>query len=118
MNKIFLLTFLVFAMGSFSVSAEEVNLSGECILSYKGRIYSQGPCKAVIMNNKAVEVTATVPENNVKYNAIISEEKQTGVLIGAGTFVLADGPLEQTTAGATYVWPNGYALETKMTFSK
>jgi hypothetical protein len=114
MKRILCVAALILALTPLLAMAEELELKGECTLSYKGRIYAQGPCEAVVMDKKVTEIRGKVPENSVPYSAIISEEQRTGVLLGADTFVLADGELEKTSAGATYVWSNGYALETKL----
>ena len=114
MKKLVYSVALVLAFVSICFSAEEVKLKGECTLSFKGRIYSQGPCEAVVLDQKVTDIKGKVPENGVTYSAIIDEQKRTGALIGASTFVLADGALEATSAGATYVWGNGYALEVKI----
>jgi hypothetical protein len=115
MKQFLFLALIVLALAPNSVQAEDEKLKGECTLSYKGRIYAQGPCEAIMIDNKSTEIKGTVPENDVTYNAIISEKQRTGVLLGADTFVLAEGALEETLAGATYVWSSGYALETKFT---
>jgi hypothetical protein len=113
MIKLMTIVSVLACLFASKVIAEETKLSGECVLVYKGRIYSQGPCKAIMNENEAVDISAKVPENGVSYSAIISEKKQSGVLIGADTFVLADGPLEVTTGSALYRWPNGYSVDFK-----
>lgn len=114
MLRIIYLTAIVLAVSVFSASAEQVTFKGECTLSFKGRVYAKGPCEGVTIDKKATEITGTVPENGVRYNAIITEEKKSGVLLGADTFVLAEGALDTTSAGALYVWDNGYALDIKI----
>jgi hypothetical protein len=39
-------------------------------------------------------------------------------MLGAGTFVLAAGAVETASGGATYYWPNGYAIDTRLAPSR
>lgn len=56
-----------------------------------------------------VSVRGTVEENGQKYTAVVDNNKGEGVLIGAGTFTLADGELAKNEANLVS-WPNGYVL--------
>ena len=107
----FIYTFIIaLIFAATGVSAEEEKLNGNCTLSFKGRIYSQGSCEAIMMDN-SITVKGVVPELGATYLAIIDEKASTGVLLGADVFVLADGPIERTSRGALYYWSNGYALD-------
>lgn len=94
--------------------AQDVVLDETCTITFKGRVYSEGPCKVTIVEGKTVTIKGSNPENDVSYLAIVDEGSRTGALMGAGTFPLADGPLNPGTAGATYSWPNGYAIDTAL----
>ena len=118
MKRMVMSVILILVLMPLSALAEEVKMDGQCILSYKGRIYAQASCEGTILNKLVTEIKGIVPENGVSYQAIINDKKRTGVLLGAGTFVLADGPLEETTAGALYVWSNGYAIDFKYSEGK
>lgn len=93
----------------------EIVLPGTCTLSYKGRIYSQGPCEGVLINHHITEVTGTIPGEGYAYRAVINEFDQTGVLLGAEFFVLGDGPFEHSPVGGRYLWQTGYALDAVFT---
>lgn len=92
--------------------ADKVELEQECTISYKGKTYVSGPCTLVVRDQKFVSIKGTNRENGVTFNLIGDEDKGTALLMGAGTFVLAEGEVKTNTAGATYSWPNGYALQT------
>ena len=114
--KRFIYTFIVaLVFTATGVSAEEEKLNGNCTLSFKGRIYSQGPCEAIMMDKNITDIKGVVPDIGAKYLAIIDEKASTGVLLGADIFVLADGPIERTSGGALYYWSNGYALDFHIT---
>jgi hypothetical protein len=57
-------------------------------------------------------VKGVVEENGAKYLAIINNDNNEGLLMGAGTFILADGPLEKNESEKV-VWPNGYKIHFK-----
>ena len=90
---------------------EEITLNGDCTLSYKGRVYAQGPCQGVLINNRVTEVMGTMAESGLGYRAQLSQGTRSGILFGAETFILGEGPLVETEAGARYVWSSGYALD-------
>lgn len=85
-----------------------------CVLSFNGKIYSEGPCEGTFFEEGVTDVSGTVEESGQAWQIVIDEEKGSGVLIGANTFVLAEGSLLETQGGASYVWPNGYAVDVAM----
>lgn len=94
-----------------SGEVQEIVLPGICTLSYKGRIYSQGPCEGVLINHRIAEVSGRMSDDALTFRAVINEDDQTGVLLGAEVFVLGDGPYEHSPAGGRYLWATGYALD-------
>ena len=110
MKKILYSAALVLAFALLCFSTEQVKQKGECTPSFQGRINAQVPCEADLFQQKTIDNKSKFPEN-----AIIKEEKRTGLLLGGGTFFLADRSLEGISAGATYVWAKGYAIELKPT---
>ena len=111
MKQLFLAAAFI-GLPAAATAADNTDIGFNCTLTYKGKIYAQGPCEAKTYSEaKQLVISATVPENGVAYTATLSEERGTGLLLGAGTFVLADGPVETLTAGASYIWENGYALD-------
>jgi hypothetical protein len=52
-------------------------------------------------------------DNGVSFNLVADETKGTALLMGAGTFVLADAKVETNVGGVTYLG-NGYTLDTSM----
>ena len=118
MKKTAIATLALLAAMPIFAFAEEMKVNGECTLSYKGRIYAQGPCEMTVIDKKVTDLKGTVAENGLNYTAIINESEHTGLLLGAGTFVLADGELDRSPAAALYAWPNGYAVDAKFTLDK
>jgi hypothetical protein len=59
-----------------------------------------------------VTIKGTIEENGQKYTVVIDNTKNTGLLLGCGTFTLADGDLSKNEAD-NVVWPNGYKLKFK-----
>ena len=96
----------------FAASAETVKLEQQCTITFKGKIFSQGPCEVTIEKETLVTIKGKVPENGVTYSVIADDRKGTALMLGAGTFVLAAGTVETASGGATYYWPNGYAIDT------
>ena len=66
-----------------------------------------------MQDGAVVAVKGNVEENGQRYTAVVDNQKNSGVLIGAGTFTLADGEL--ATNEDTFIeWPNSYALKIKL----
>ena len=98
-----------------AVTAETLNLKEQCTITFKGKVFSQGPCEVTIENETFVTIKGKVPDNDVTYLVIADDKKGTALMMGAGTFVLAAGPVETAgSGGATYYWPNGYAIDTTL----
>ena len=97
------------ALCGTAFAEEELKLEGRCALTYKTSVNAEGPC-SVLQKGPVVAVKGTVEENGQKYNAVIDNNKGEGVLIGAGTFTLADGKLEKNEEKLVS-WPNGYVLK-------
>jgi len=85
-----------------------IKLSGTCKLVNKPVVDASGPC-SVLQEGAVVSVQGTVAENDRHYIATIDNDKNTGLLIGAGTFLLADGELSKNETFEVR-WPNGYVL--------
>ena len=102
------LAFVCAAFATGSVSAME-KIEAKCHLTYKKTVDAKGPC-TIMDDGKIVSIKGTVEENGQKYTAVIDNAKNEGLLIGAGTFGLADGKLEKNEA-LEVVWPNGYMLK-------
>jgi len=101
---------LVLALNS-SVFAQDL-LKGQCTLKYKNSVDAKGPC-TVYQDKNIASVKGIVSENGQKYLATIDNDKNEGLLIGAGTFTMADGKLS-TNDATKVVWPNGYVLTIKL----
>jgi hypothetical protein len=89
--------------------AQEVTLQGRCHLTFEKTVNAKGPC-TVHQVGATVSIKGTVEENGQQYLAIINNDKNTGLLLGAGTFTLADGPLASNKSDKVS-WPNGYVLK-------
>ena len=98
--------------------AETVKLEQQCTITFKGKIFSQGPCEVIIEKETLVTIKGKVPENGVTYSVIADDRKGNALMLGAGTFVLAAGAVETASGGATYYWPNGYAIDTRLAPSR
>jgi len=101
-------------IASGNVSAEKVEVDMECEISFMGKVYASGPCKVVVRDNVYTSIKGKNSENGVSFNLVGDENKGTALLMGAGTFPLADGKVQTNVGGMTYSWPNGYALDTQM----
>ena len=77
-----------------SGTAFATNLSGDCTLKRHSTVVGMGSC-SVIRNGDIVTIKGTIEENGQKDNAVINNGNNTGVLLGAGTFTLADGELRR-----------------------
>ncbi len=98
---------VVFALaGGTAVAQEEP--TGQCTLTYKDSVNAKGPC-SILVDGAIVRVKGLAEETGQRYIAIIDNSKDEGLLIGAGTFTLADGKLA-TNEDHKVVWPNGYVL--------
>ena len=83
--------------------------TADCTISDGDRLDAAALC-TVIDDGATVEYMGTIEENDAMFTAVINLEEMSGLLIGAGTFFLADGPIESTEEGI-FQWPNGYVLE-------
>ena len=97
-----------------SAFADEVELDMQCEISFRGDVYASGPCKVLVRDNTFTSIKGKNTENGVSFNLVADETKGTALLMGAGTFVLADGKVETNVGGVTYVWDNGYTFDTSM----
>ena len=95
------------ALCSNAVAEEDV--TAQCALTYKSSVNAKGPC-TIFTAESIVRIRGTVEENGQLYTAIIDSSKNTGLLIGAGTFTLADGQLSKNEPNEAN-WPNGYVLK-------
>lgn len=55
-----------------------------------------------------VEYKGRIDENDVTFTVVVNRREKTAQLVGADTFVLADGPAVIDKSGIA--WANGYAL--------
>ena len=90
------------------VSAAPQPKDAHCTLTYKTSVNAEGPC-TFFEEGAIASIHGTVAENGQTYIATIDNSKNEGLLIGAGTFTLADGKLEKNDT-LKVVWPNGYVL--------
>lgn len=114
MKSRFTITALILATAGYaglSGTAFAAEMSGDCTLKRHSTVVGKGSCEAN-QNGDVVAIKGTIEENGQKYSAVIDNNKNTGVLIGAGTFPLADGELAKNEA-TKVVWPNGYKLKFK-----
>jgi hypothetical protein len=91
----FVLTTLVagaLANVALPVHAQQLNVNARCELHYRDTIIGEGPCTAAQKDNSVV-VKGTISENGKSYEAIINNRSNYGTLIGADTFILAEGKL-------------------------
>jgi hypothetical protein len=108
MKKHFLLGTSIIVAAFNSMAFAQDLIKGQCTLKYKTSVDAKGPC-TVYQNKNMVSIKGTVEENGQKYIATIDNSKNEGLLIGAGTFTLADGKLAKNEASKA-TWPNGYIL--------
>ena len=87
----------------------EQDLTAQCALTYKSSVNAKRPC-TIFTAESIIRIKGTVEENGQLYTAIIDNSKNTGLLIGAGTFTLADGQLSKNEPNEVN-WPNGYVLK-------
>jgi hypothetical protein len=99
---------LLAALNSIAFAQEEV-VTARCALTYKASVNTEGPC-TIRSVDSIVNIKAAVEENGQKYIVIIDNSKDEGLLIGAGTFTLADGKLSSNGKNEVR-WPNGYVLK-------
>lgn len=111
MTKRLLISTAFIATFCSTAFAQEVELTGRCHLTYKNSVNAKGPC-TIHQVGETVTIKGTVEENGQKYLAIINNGKNEGVILGAGTFTLADGKLA-TNKSDEVSWPNGYVLKFK-----
>ena len=90
------------------VSAAPQPKDAHCTLTYKATVNAEGPC-TFFEEGAIASIHGTVAENGQTYIATIDNSKGEGLLIGAGTFALADGKLEKNDMFLVR-WPNGYEL--------
>ena len=105
---------LIFAMciTTSSAFADKVELDMQCDISFEGKVYATGPCKVVVRDNTFTSIKGKNTENGVSFSLVADENKGTALLMGAGTFPLANGKVETNVDGVTYRWPNGYTFDT------
>ena len=96
----------LFALGGSAFAQQEHK--ARCTLTYKESVNAKGPC-TFFEEGAVVDIKGTVEENGQKYIAVIDNNKNEGLLIGAGTFTLADGKLAKNEMKEVR-WPNGYVL--------
>ena len=63
-------------------SGAETDAAATCVLSFNGKIYSEGPCKGTFFEDGVTDVSGTVEESGQAWQIVIDEEKGGGVLIG------------------------------------
>lgn len=64
-------------------SDTETDSAATCVLSFNGKIYSEGPCEGTFFEEGVTDVSGTVEESGQAWQIVIDEEKGSGVLIGA-----------------------------------
>ncbi len=82
---------------------------GRCTLTHGAIVNIEGPCE-FFQEGDIVNIQGSAVENGVTYIATIDNGKNEGLLIGAGSFDLAQGKLTKNEANEM-VWPNGYILK-------
>lgn len=95
-------------------ASDDDSVTGTCVLSYLGKIYANGACEGTISDDALTDLSGTADGSGASWQLVIDGAAGTGVLIGADTFVLADGEILSNQGGASYVWQNGYALDFMM----
>ena len=107
-----LLTYsLICPVALLGSTASAIHFAGTCELFYKGDKVAEGECTAS-QTDAVVSVKAVVKENGAKYQAIVDNDKNSGVIIGCGAFTLADGPLSENEE-MRFAFPNGYEMRMK-----
>jgi hypothetical protein len=99
-------TAVALTLTAAQVAAQEEQVP--CTLTDGGQLDAAAQCE-IIEDGDTVEYIGTLDENDVNFVAVINPAEGTGLLIGAGTFFLADGALDSAEA-AQFTWPNGYVL--------
>ena len=94
------------ALGGTAFAQEEQ--AARCTLTYKESVNASGPC-TIRQEDPITSIKGTVEENGQTYIAVLDKSKGEGLLIGAGTFTLADGKLAEFETDKA-VWRNGYVL--------
>lgn len=79
-----------------------------CTITDGNQLDAAATCE-VLREDPVTEFKGTIEENGAKFTAVANADEGTGVLIGAGTFFLADGELE-TIEDGKLAWPNGYVV--------
>lgn len=100
---------------SNAVSAQQ-EVEGQCRLQYEDSITRAnnnsfdypGSC-TLLIEEPIITIKGTVEENGQEYTAIIDNSQNTGLILGAGTFLLADGELTENETNRVS-WPNGYTI--------
>jgi hypothetical protein len=111
-NRFLLFMALPIAALCGGASAEKPEVTGRCTLTYEPSVNAEGPC-TVTREGAIVTIRGTVAENSQEFVAVIDNSKDEGLLIGAGTFTLADGALDRNEEFEAS-WPNGYILTIKL----
>ena len=84
-------------------------IEAKCELHYRDKLIGEGVCTAT-QTDETVVVKGTVEENGQKYTAIINNKSNYGTLIGAGTFILAEGKLVSNDS-TRVIFGNHYELD-------
>lgn len=89
--------------------AQAQEFEGTCELHYRDTVIGRGNCTANQVDD-TVTVKGLIEENGERYTAIINNRSNYGTLLGAGTFVLAEGKLVSNDA-TRVIFPNHYELD-------
>jgi hypothetical protein len=105
-RKIICLLVVFAAIGGTAFAQEDVE--ARCTLTYEESVDVEGPC-SILEEGQIVRIKGTAEETGQVYIASIDNGKDEELLIGAGTFTVADGKLAKNEE-TKVVWPNGYVL--------
>ncbi len=100
----FLAALIAGAIGTTALAQEG---TFPCRITDGGRLDQAATCE-VETDGPILQVFGTITENGVMFTALDSGDG-TGLLIGAGTFFLAQGDV--TTEDGSMSWANGYIVE-------
>lgn len=98
---------LALLLAAAPAAAQEITTVA-CTIADGGRLDAPATC-GYFEDGPILDIKGTLTENGTRFTAIVDNSKSSGLLIGAGTYFLADGPIETGAAG-TFVWENGYAI--------
>ena len=94
------------ALTAFPAVAQEIP-TRTCEISDGGDLSESARCD-IIDVGEVFEFTGIIDENDVTFSVVVNRRTRTARLVGADTFVLADGPA--TITPDLIAWPNGYSL--------